>query len=150
MARLTISAAMLHFDHLNCLWHVYTPDILSERANEGALMHIPPDAGVRLIQIPLVPWGVYLPSLRDLTAVNAEALRRVQVAQMDAYERQRCEQVLAHLTEREREVLHAFAEGLTPQEVVSRLSIGLATVNTHKTKILSECRTAWNYLQMGT
>lgn len=149
MALLTISAAMLHFDHLDCLWHVYTPDTLSARADEGALMHAPPDAGARLIQIPLVPWGVYLPGLRDLAAVSAETLRRLQVAQMDAHERQRCEQVLERLTGREREVLRAFADGLTPQEVASRLFISLKTVDSHKSNILGECRAAWNYPQDG-
>ncbi len=144
MALLTISAAMLHFDHLDCLWHVYTPESFSDQAEGGALMHAPPDAGVRLIQIPLVPWGVYLPGLRDLTASTAETLRRGQIAQMDAHERQRCEQVVSRLTEREREVLGAFAASQTPQEVASALSITLATVNTHKTRILSECRNTWN------
>jgi CRISPR-associated protein Csx14 len=147
MALLTISAALLHFDHLDSLWHVYTPDALNERSHEGALMHAPPEAGVRLIQIPFVPWGVYLPGLRDVTAASADMLRRAHLAQMDAHERQRCEQVVASLTEREREVLRAFAEGLTPQEVASHLSITLATVNTHKTQILIECRNAWNYPQ---
>jgi CRISPR-associated protein Csx14 len=51
---------------------------------------------------------------------------------------------MARLREREREVLRAFAAGQNPQEVASELSITLATVNTHKTKILSECRNAWN------
>ncbi len=144
MALLTISAAMLHFDHLDGLWHVYTPETFSDYADEGALMHAPPEAGVRLIQIPLVPWGVYIPGLRDLTAVSAEALRRAHLAQMDAHERQRCQQVIASLREREREVLRAFAEGRSPQEVANYLSITLATVNTHKTRILSLCRNAWN------
>lgn len=144
MALLTVSAAMLHFDHLDCLWHVYTPESFSDDADEGALMHAPPEAGVRLIQIPLVPWGVYIPGLRDLTAVSAEALRRAHLTQMDAQERQRCEQVIASLREREREVLRAFAEGRSPQEVANHLSISLATVNTHKTRILSLCRNAWN------
>lgn len=145
MALLTISAAMLHFDHLDCLWHVYTPDTMSERANEGSLMHAPPDGGVRLIPIPLVPWGVYIPGLRDLTGASAEALRQRQMAQIETHERQRREQVVASLTIREREVLRAFAEGLTPQQVASRLSITLATVNTHKTRVLDKCRDAWQY-----
>jgi CRISPR-associated protein Csx14 len=149
MALLTISAAMLLFDHLDCLWHVYTPDALRVQADEGAIMHAPPDAGVRLIQIPLVPWGFYMPGLRDLTAASADALRRQQIAQMDAQERQRCKHVIANLSEREREVLRAFAKGLTPQQVSHQLCITLSTVNTHKTKILTECRSVWQYPPEG-
>ncbi len=95
MALLTISAAMLHFDHLDCLWCLYTPIALTERANEGAIMHAPPDAGVHLIRIPLVPWGLYMPGLRDLAAGSASRFRRRQIAHLDEQERQRCQQVLA-------------------------------------------------------
>ncbi len=143
MALLTISAAMLHFDHLDCLWHLYTPDALKERANEGALMHAPANSGVRLIRIPLVPWGLYIPGLRDLVTGSAETLRRSQIALMDERERRRCEEVCSQLTERELEVLCAFAAGLRPQQVADRLSITLGTVNDHKTKILAYCRNAW-------
>ncbi len=66
-----------------------------------------------------------------------------QRRQMDDRERARCEQVLAKLTEREREVLRAFAAG-APQAVAERLSVTLETVDSHKTQILAECRVAWN------
>ncbi len=52
---LTMSAAMLHFGHQDVLWHMYTPDNLRRQANEGAIMHLPPDSGFRLIRVPMMP-----------------------------------------------------------------------------------------------
>ena len=140
MALLTISAAMLHFDHRDHLWHVYTPHPLRERADEGATMHA---AGVRLIEVPLVPWGAYFPALRDLSSANAGELRHAQVEHLDHQHRERCRQVLERLTPRQRETLRAFADGLYPDEVAARLSISVRTVDSHKSKILQECRNAW-------
>lgn len=51
------TAAMLQCDHQDRLWHLYTPPELRERSREGAVLHPPPDAGVRLIPVPFVPWG---------------------------------------------------------------------------------------------
>jgi CRISPR-associated protein Csx14 len=64
---------------------------------------------------------------------------------MQATEQQdRCRQVWDALTLRQRDVLRAFADGLTPQEVAERLHIVLGTVNDHKTMILQECRNVWD------
>ncbi len=52
--------------------------------------------------------------------------------------------MLRCLTERQTEVLFAFAAGLNPQQVAERLFISIKTVDTHKTVILAECRNAWN------
>src|SRR5207245_10311299 len=63
MSLLAISAAHLHFDHLDHIWHIYTPYAIRPDVNEGAQMHVPAKAGVRLIEVPFVPWGTYLPTL---------------------------------------------------------------------------------------
>jgi CRISPR-associated protein Csx14 len=55
------TAAMLHCDHQDRLWHLYTPPEFLAQAREGAILHAPPEAGVRLIPVPLVPWGGLLP-----------------------------------------------------------------------------------------
>jgi CRISPR-associated protein Csx14 len=67
-----------------------------------------------------------------------------QVRWMDESEQARCRAVEARLTGRQIEVLHAFAEGLSPQEVAERLSVTIKTVDSHKTAILDECRVAWS------
>ena len=142
---LTMSAAMLHFGHQDQLWHMYTPDDLRQAADEGAIMHLPPGAdGFRLIRVPMMPWGSYFPALRQLARpVSDGDVLAGPRALLDETERRRCQRVVAQLTERQTEVLWAFAEGLTPQEVAARLFITIKTVDSHKTIILAECRIAW-------
>jgi CRISPR-associated protein Csx14 len=144
MGLLTMSAAMLHFAHQDTLWHMYTPDAIQQRAAEGAMMHLPPDSGFRLIRVPMMPWGSYFPALRELAqpSLSEDVLARPR-HMLDEMERRRCQQVMAQLTDRQQDVLAAFAQGSTPQQVAEKLFISVKTVDTHKTKILAECRNAW-------
>ncbi len=142
LALLVTSAAMLHFDHHDRLWHMYTPADFLERARDGAIMHARPEDGVRLIQVPMVPWGAYFPALRALARTPAQAVA-AHTRWLDEVERGRCQAVWQQLTARQREVLQALAAGQSPQEVAETLCITLATVNSHKTAILAECRNAW-------
>ncbi len=48
---LAMSAAALHFDHQDRLWHLYTPREVREAARDGAIMHVDPGAGVRLVPV---------------------------------------------------------------------------------------------------
>ncbi|MGC8838611.1 MAG: CRISPR-associated ring nuclease [Anaerolineae bacterium] len=140
---LALSAAMLLFGHQDCVWHMYTPRAFLERARDGAILHARPEDGVRLIQVPMVPWGSYFPALRQLTPVTAGQVVAAGVRWLEEADRRRCEEVWERLTPRQREVLLAFAAGDTPQEVAERLHVTLKTVDSHKTVILAECRNAW-------
>lgn len=140
---LALSAAMLLFGHQDCVWHMYTPRDFLERARDGAILHARPEDGVRLIQIPMVPWGSYFPALGELTQATAGRVVAASVQRLEEADLRRCEAVWKRLTLRQREVLLAFAAGDTPQEVAERLHITLKTVDTHKTMILAECRNAW-------
>ena len=142
MGLLITSAAMLLCDHQDRLWHLYTPDALRARANEGAIMHVQPEDGVQLIPVPLVPWGAYFPGLRAMAQPPAQAVAE-QMGAFSASNELQCRAVYERLSERQRETLVAFAGGLTPQDVAEALHITLSTVNTHKTAILAECRIAW-------
>lgn len=148
MALLTMSAAALLCDHQDRLWHMYTPEEVRKRADSGALMHLEADAGMQLIQVPLVPWGSYFPALRALAQTTPEDVR-THMRWLSRAEESQCRMVFERLTERQKEVLSLFACGRRPQEVAHDLNIGLATVNSHKTAILAECRVAWN-LSEGT
>ncbi|MGC9397396.1 MAG: CRISPR-associated ring nuclease [Anaerolineae bacterium] len=130
------TAAMLHCDHHDRLWHLYTPRAFIEQARDGAILHAPPDAGVTLLPIPLIPWGAYLPGLRTLAHPSSSVSAPPDTAQ--------CAAVWAHLTEREKEALRALADGLRPQEAADALCVTLKTLDTYKTKILAECRIAWD------
>src|SRR5712691_6916599 len=52
MSFLSFSAALLNFTPTDHLWHLYTPDPVQQRAKHGAIMHVTPEDGVRLIEIP--------------------------------------------------------------------------------------------------
>ena len=140
---MALSAAMLLFGHTDRAWHMFTePDFL-KRARDGAIRHDPSGEHVRLIQIPMVPWGAYFPTLRALSGVTPAEAISAQVRELDSMNIARCRQVWDRLTPRQREALLKFAEGLTPQEVAEALVITLKTVDSHKTPILDECRNAW-------
>lgn len=144
MALMAVSAAMLHLEHGDRVWHLYTPDALRETARDGALLHAGPDDGVRLIQVPLAPLGVYFPGLRPLLGAAPAEVIADRTRWLDRAEQERCQAVIARLTTRQQEVLQALATGLTPAEVAQQFSITVGTVDTHKTTILEECRNAWD------
>jgi CRISPR-associated protein Csx14 len=143
MALLMMSVALFHFGYRDKLWHVYTPDELQARAEDGAIMHARPEDGVRLIQVPLVPLSNHFPALQELARLSSLDTVKYHLRQLDRQERARCQQVVSDLTPRELETLQAFAAGLSPQETADQMGISLNTVNTYKKKILELCRNAW-------
>jgi RNA polymerase sigma factor (sigma-70 family) len=64
-----------------------------------------------------------------------EALRRVVRERERDHESQLA---IAKLTPREREVLQAIAEGLSDKEIAERFHVGVGTVHSHVTNILSK------------
>ena len=143
LALLAMSAAMLHFDHHDRLWHMYTPSEFLEQARDGAIMHARLEDGVQLLQVPVVPWGAYFPALRALAQASPMEVVAAQTRWLDSAERARCRAVVERLTPRQLDVLRAFAAGQSPQEAAETLYVTVKTVHAHKTVILSECRNAW-------
>lgn len=141
---LTLSAAMLHFGHQDKLWHMYTPPEWQAEARDGSIMHLPAGSGFQMIQVPMMPWGRYLPGLRDFAnpATDGDVLARPRGV-LDAVERARCRAVMERLTPRQRDVLRRLAAGQHPRAVAEELSIEPSTVDSHKTVILAECRNEW-------
>lgn len=141
---LTLSAAMLHFGHQDRLWHMYTPPKWQAEARDGAIMHLPAGSGFQMIQVPMMPWGQYLPGLRDFAhpVADGDVLARPR-GMLDAVERARCRVVVERLTPRQQDVLRLLAGGLHPRAVAEELSIEPSTVDSHKTVILAECRNEW-------
>ena len=139
LGMLALSAAQIWLDQSDRVWHLYSSDGLRERTRDGALMHLGPHPDLRLVRVPLQPLGSLVPGLR-LGQIGAVA--QFERA-LDAEQRARCEQVWRALTERQRAVLRALVEGLSPQAVAERLHISVTTVDAHKTPIFQECRNAW-------
>jgi CRISPR-associated protein Csx14 len=149
LALLATSAAMIHFDHNDKLWHMYTPTEFLDRARDGAIMHARPRDGVRLIQVPLAPWGAYFPMLRTSLQASPTEIVAAQTQQLDNAERERCKLVAEQLTSRQLEALHGFAAGKSSQEIADAMCVTVKTVHAHKTVILDQCRNAWG-LPEGT
>jgi CRISPR-associated protein Csx14 len=132
------SAAMLQCDHRDRLWHLYTPRPFIEKARDGAILHAPPDAGVCIVPVPMVPWGAYFPALQALSRPDGPS-----ALPPDPADAKCCAAVWNQVTDRQRDVLRVLAEGLHPQDAAEKLCITLKTLDSHKTEILAECRTAW-------
>jgi CRISPR-associated protein Csx14 len=137
------AASLLFGSHDRCV-HLFTPTELRERAGEGAVLHAPPDGGVRLIPVPLLPLGLIAPSLQAAASATPEDVIGERRRVMSAQDAQRCRDVIRNLTPRQREVLREFArDGADVQGVADKLHITANTLNSHKTHIYDECRNAW-------
>lgn len=144
LGMLALSAALLYFDQTDRIWHVFSTDEVRQQTHEGTVLHLPDHPGVRLVCIRVPPWGHLFPALRPASDTSVGAVLDLQTSLLDAEERARCQQVYDRLTGRQREVLRAFARGLTLQDVADQLGITVATVHTHKTQIFQECCNAWD------
>jgi len=146
MGLMTLSAASLFCGHADKVWHMHTDPAFRLLANEGAIMHDErSERGeqVRLVPVPVVPWASYLPPFMRLTHSPAE-LMTAQTAWMDQGERQRCRRVWDLLKDsRAGDVLRGFAAGQRPDEVAEKFNISSKTVSSYNTRILAECRAAW-------
>jgi CRISPR-associated protein Csx14 len=142
LGMLAMSAVQIYGDHADQIWHLYSSDAVRQRTANGAELHLPAGAEVRLVRVPVLPLGQYFPWLRppDGAAPGLEA----RASSIDAAERARCRQVAEQLTPSQREVLRAIGRGLTPQEAAAELKVEISTIHAHKTPIFELCRIAWD------
>ncbi len=140
---LSISAAILSFDHADRIWHIYTPEAVQQRVRGGEYMHTSPEDGIRLIEVPLARLSQTLLSQLLDTNTSARELIHSQKELVEAEERALCKQVADAATLRQREVLEAFAKGLHPREVAKQLCIDITTVSSHTSVLLGLCRNVW-------
>jgi len=62
---------------------------------------------------------------------------------LNEVDRLRCVRAWEALSMRQREVLQAYAEGLSRREVAQRLRVAVTTVDMHFNSILRQCRLVW-------
>ena len=136
---LATSAVIMNCEQHDHLWHMYTPDEIQTKVKDGALMHLPPHSGFRLVKVPIMPLGSYFINLRKVSNFDA------QKEQLGDLERQRCQQVLNGLSQRPRQLLRLLAEGQTPIETANAMHVSIRTIDTYKTDIFRLCRTAWGF-----
>jgi CRISPR-associated protein Csx14 len=144
---MAISAALLHFDSFDHIWHIYTPPEVRAQVNKGAQMHVPPQTGVELIEVPFVPWGHYFPQLAHM-AGSAQAAQQAQTAIFDAQERAKCAEVVRQASKAQQSVLRLLGAGLPPAQVAKRLNISVTTVYSHTKDLLQLARNTW-YIPVG-
>lgn len=143
MSLLSFSAALLHFTSADRLWHLHTPETIKQRVRDGAIMHVSPEDGVRLIEVPFARLAQPLLP-RALDATHGNALIQSQNEQREAERRERCKQVVDAAKPMPRKVLQAFAQGLHPQKVAILLGISVSTVSSHTNVLLRLARNAWD------
>jgi len=138
-----LSAASLLLTPQDRCWHLYTPPELREAAGEGEIMHTEP-GGVRLIAVPVLPLGLFIPGLQQAALQSPDQILAAGRQWLSAQDEQRCRQVMRRLTPRQRDVLREFARpGARPDTVARRLRLQRSTVHTHQKIIRQECRNAW-------
>ena len=142
---LSFSAALLNFESTDCLWHIHTPEDVRQRVRDGAIMHVSPEDGVRLIEIPFARLAQpILTRILSPDPTNTRTIMDTQAAR-DAYEqRQRCRNVAERITPAQRRVLWAIAGGQHPQDVATSLGRSIDTISSHINVLLRECRNTWN------
>ena len=148
LSLLAFSVAMLHFTPNDHAWHIYTPPEISQQAQEESWMHLQPDSGIRLVEVPLVPWGAYFPGMRDLLGLSPSQARDLQLNWLDRAEERRCQQVWDSLTGRQKEVLHALSQGQSRPQIAETLGVAISTIDTHKKDITQKCRQVWDLEQL--
>ncbi|WP_307767759.1 CRISPR-associated ring nuclease [Dictyobacter vulcani] len=140
MSLLAISVAALNFDRHDHIWHIHTPEATVAQVRNGAHMHVPPEAGVKLIRGPFITLGAYIPN----SNTSFKTAEQEQQDHLNQQERTRCQQIIELATARQLDVLKAFARGLRTPQVASELCISEATVHSHKGHLIQHCRTIWN------
>jgi len=143
LALMTFSAAMLYCTPGDRLWHIYTPPSVLAKIKDGTQMHVAPEEGVRLLEVPFAPWGAYFPGVKAILGMRPQQVLAWQAQWPGEETAQRCALVWQRLTERQREVLRALIEQPTRKEAARALGVSLSTVDTHREVILRACRLAW-------
>jgi len=145
MSFLSVSAALLNFEPADRLWHLYTPEAVAQRVRDGAIMHVQPEDGVQLIEVPFA--RLAQPILSHVLSSGPPGARtaiRSQVERREAEERAKCQQVVDKASPSQRRVLRAYAQGLHPQKVAIQLCISPSTVSSHNNVLLRLFRNVWD------
>ena len=140
MGLLATSVAALNFDRHDHIWHIHTPETTVAQVNNGARMHVPETAGVKLIRGPFITLGAYI-------AASHTSFRTAEQEQqdlLDRQERERCQRVKELATSAQLKILKAFARGMRTPQIANDLSLSEATIHSHKSALLQHCHNVWN------
>lgn len=141
MSFFAFAAALLNFNHNDRLWHLYTPDAIREQAKGGTIMHVPPESGVRLIEVPFMRASQSVLAYRNHE--NPKAIIQTRNAQQVNEEQQRCDRVYKQATKRLQDTLRAIVNGSDKAKIALTMGISENTVNEYIYKLLGLCRIEW-------
>ena len=168
MSFLSLSAALLNFTRRDHLWHICTPEAVKQRVWANGDMHVRPEDGVQLIEVPLARMAQPLLPLaldalhrhetesqsgqrpstdaKNKSENEPRGIERIKVEneQAENEQRARCEQLIRMLTPAQRRVLRTFARKLAPQQVADQLGISVTTVSSHTTAIYLKIQDVWH------
>jgi len=144
LALVALTSAMQYLKPSDHIYHLYTPDTVFEKIKDGKKMHVLPDWGVELVDVPFVPWVSYIPGLETLFEKNSQELLSARYGWLNDQERALCQNVWDALSPRRRDVMRCLAKGLSRQEIAAELSIKVTTYDTHRDDILNECEKVWH------
>lgn len=138
-----MAAAQMLFDDEDRLWHIAShPDLEAS----GAL-HAREGEWVRLISIPVIPWGRLSPVfdvLRDVTDPFDAARRLEQLRLREQWDAARIF-LLTKITPAERQVLDLLArEGLNQSEIAEKLCLSPRTVEGHLRSVYRKAAAHWD------
>jgi len=143
ISMVALTAAMQYLTPADRLWHIHAGPEFIDQANDPVILHAPPEADLRLVPVPFVPWVAYFPGLTALLNRSPREVHESVRGWLDAEERARCYRVWEKLTRRQKEVLRAFASDLSRQEVAQKLNIAESTVDSHRDSIVDRCKEIW-------
>jgi CRISPR-associated protein Csx14 len=132
--------ASLLFTPTDHLWHLHTPEDIQDAAGRGTIMHLPYEAGIRLIAAPFFPLSLMA---QTHLAPSAHEQQRLYAGTIARQEHAACSWVYQECSVAEKKVLQAYAEGNTQDQVCEQLCVTIHTVRKHTKKILSLVRIAW-------
>jgi len=142
MTFLSFSAALLYFETLDELLHLYTPETIKAQIDAHGLMHFPSGVEQRLIEVPFT--RAAQPFFSLMLNRSPSAIIQTQREAQKAEELKHCQQVINTLTDKPRRVLHLIAQGMHPSEAATALGIKPSTISSHTSAIYQECRNTWN------
>ncbi|HXF85109.1 MAG TPA: CRISPR-associated ring nuclease [Anaerolineales bacterium] len=138
-----MAVAQMLFDDEDHLWHLASHPNLE---SSGAL-HAGPEEWVRLIPIPIIPWGRLSPvfdALRDVTDPFEAAQRLADLRLREQWDAARIF-LLTKVSAAERDVLDLLArDGLTQAEIAERLSLSPRTIETHLRNVYRKAAEHWD------
>jgi len=148
MALYALAAAQMLCDEDDHLWHLFSSgEFLASKR-----FHPRPGDSTHLVEIPFIVWSAASPALSGLSEIEDpfEALGRIRELQLGEKLAQIRSYLLGSLTPAEGRVVGLLAsEGLSDQQIASRLTLSPRTVEQHLRSAYQKAAAHWDIDSVG-